>query len=172
MSKLMQASIFEDGQDAEALVEMAARALEARMRKGRPGDGVRDGGATTLGAPAETAALFALRLGAEDREHLDVAFLDTRHRLIAIKRLFSGNLDGCEVHPRVIAKEALLANAAAVVMAHNHPSGNPEPSAADRAVTNRTRQALALLDVRLLDHIIVWGPRGASTTSMSARGIL
>lgn len=172
MKEMKQPSIFEGGEDAEALVEMAARAIEARMRKGRPGMGVRDEGATSLGNHTESSKLFALRLAAEDREHFEVAFLDTRHRLIEVKRLFSGTLDGCEVHPRIVAREAMMLNASGVVLAHNHPSGSPEPSAADRAVTARIKQALALLDVRLLDHIIVWGPRESATTSMCARGLI
>lgn len=110
---------------------------------------------------------FRMRLAGEDREHFEAAFLDTRNRLIACERLFSGGLDGAEVHPRIVAQRALALNAAAVIVAHNHPSGSPEPSAADRAVTARLKQALGLVDVRLLDHVIVGG---RLTLSMAARG--
>ena len=93
--------------------------------------------------------------------------LDTRHRLIEYVELFLGTIDGAEVHPREVAKQALRLNAAAVLVAHNHPSFDVEPSAADRAVTARLKQALALLDIRLLDHVIVGG---RLSSSMAARG--
>jgi DNA repair protein RadC len=94
-------------------------------------------------------------------------FLDARHRLVGFEELFNGTIDGADVHPREVARRALERNAAAVIVGHNHPSGNPEPSPADRAVTGRLKQALALVDVRLLDHFIVGdGP----ATSMAARG--
>lgn len=82
-------------------------------------------------------------------------FMDTRHRLIAFEEMFFGSVDGAEVHPREVVKRALQLNAAAVICAHNHPSGNPDPSAADRAVTARLKQALALVDIRLLDHFVI-----------------
>ena len=98
-----------------------------------------------------------------------VLFLDTRHRALAFEELFRGGLDGAEVHPREIVRRALAHNAAALIVGHNHPSGNPEPSAADRAVTARLKQALALVDLRLLDHFIVGdGP----PVSLAARGWL
>ena len=95
--------------------------------------------------------------------------LDTRHRLIEYAELFQGTIDGTEVHPREVVRRALRCNAAAVIVAHNHPSGSTEPSAADRAVTARLKQALALVDVRVLDHIVV---AGTMTTSMAAGGVL
>ena len=100
-------------------------------------------------------------------EVFGVIYLDTRHNIIAIEDHFQGTIDGSEVHPRVISKAVLNHNAAAIICYHNHPSGNPEPSAADRACTQRLKQALALLDCRLLDHLIV---AGTTTTSMAARG--
>lgn len=108
-------------------------------------------------------------MGSRD-QHFEVAFLDARHRLIEIQRLFSGTIDGCEVHPRIVVQEALRLNAAAVCLAHNHPSGVPEPSAADRALTAKMKQALAMIDIRVLDHIIVAGPN--KTSSMTALGLL
>src|SRR3546814_4529243 len=92
--------------------------------------------------------------------------LDTRHRVLEFVELFRGTIDGAEVHPREVVKTALAANAAAMIIAHNHPSGCPEPSAADRAVTARLKQALALMDIRLLDHFVV----GDDVVPLAARG--
>lgn len=117
--------------------------------------------------PNDAADFLRLRLGGLEHEEFHVVFLDTRHRIIAVEGLFRGTIDGAEVHPYVVAKSALKHNAAAVILAHNHPSGNPEPSAADRAA--RLKQALALLDIRVLDHIIV---SGEGTTSMAKQGLL
>jgi DNA repair protein RadC len=103
--------------------------------------------------PDSAARLFRLSLANEEREHFECAFLDSGHRLIARERLFSGTIDGAEIAPRVVVQRALILNAAAVIAAHNHPSGSPEPSAADLQITQRLRQALALVDVRLLDHL-------------------
>src|SRR3546814_4043925 len=98
-----------------------------------------------------------------------VLFLRTRHRLIGYVEMVRGTIDATEVHPREVVKQALRLNAAAVIVSHNHPGGNPEPSAADKALTSQLRQALALVDVRTLDHIIVAGSR---PTSFAARGLL
>ncbi|WP_425497849.1 JAB domain-containing protein [Lysobacter arvi] len=114
-------------------------------------------------------AFFRLRLASEEREHFEVAFLDTRHRLIAVERLFSGTVDQAHVHPRIIVQRALALNAAAVLLAHNHPSGYAEPSAADRAMTARLKSALALVEVRLLDHFVV---TTGEAVSMAARGLV
>ena len=96
-------------------------------------------------------------------------FLDASHRAIAFEELFRGTIDGAEVHPREVVRRALAHNAAAVIVGHNHPSGNPEPSGADRAVTARLRHALDLVDIRLLDHFVIAdGP----PVSMAARGML
>jgi DNA repair protein RadC len=100
-------------------------------------------------------ALFRLSLGDELREHFEAAFLDTKHQLIARERLFSGTIDGAEVAPRIVVQRALAVNAAAVIVAHNHPSGSLKPSNADRAITRRLAEALALVEVRLLDHFVV-----------------
>jgi DNA repair protein RadC len=98
-----------------------------------------------------------------------VLFLDTRHRTIAFEELFRGGIDGAEVHPREVVRRCLAHNAAAVILGHNHPSGVSEASAADRAITRRLSEALALVDVRVLDHFIVGdGP----ALSFAARGWL
>ena len=96
-------------------------------------------------------------------------FLDTRHRVICFEELFSGTIDGASVHPREVVRRALAHNAAAVILSHNHPSGVAEPSDADRRVTERLRDALSLVDVRVLDHIVV-GDR--ETASFAERGWL
>jgi DNA repair protein RadC len=82
-------------------------------------------------------------------------YVDNRHRIIAFEELFQGTIDGASVHPRVVVQRALELNAAAVLFAHNHPSGVAEPSMADQRITERLRSALALIDVRVLDHFIV-----------------
>lgn len=167
MIAMTQDSLFANGEDTDALVALATKALESRLRATHP-NCVRDSGTGMLNTPEAARQLFALRLAGEWREHMDVAFLDSKHQLIEVKRLFSGGLSGCEIHPGVIAREALLLNASAIILAHNHPSGAVDASAADRALTARVKQALAPLDVRLLDHIIVAGPD--TTTSMAEKG--
>jgi DNA repair protein RadC len=96
-------------------------------------------------------------------------FLDSQHRLIAFERLFRGTIDGASVYPRVVVRRALELNAAAVIFTHNHPSGVPEPSTADINITKRLKDALGLIDVRVLDHIIA-GTDG--TSSMAESGLL
>lgn len=138
-------------------IDRALRILEQRLR----GQGPSLSEVTTCGT------FFRLRLGSEQREHFEAAFLNTRHQLIAVERLFSGTVDGAEVHPRVVVQQALALNASAVLLAHNHPSGHPEPSAADRVVTARLKSALGLVEVRLLDHFVVTGDQ---VVSMATRG--
>jgi DNA repair protein RadC len=95
--------------------------------------------------------------------------LDNRHRLIEYVELFRGTVDGASVHPREVVKETLKRNGAAVIFAHNHPSGHAEPSQADELITRRLRDALALIDVRVLDHFIVGDDK---TLSFAERGLL
>ena len=106
-----------------------------------------------------------------DLEHEVFAclFLDNRHRVIRYEEMFRGTIDGCSVHPREVVKAALTANAAAVILAHNHPSGMAEPSRADSQLTKRLTDALALVDVRILDHLVIGG---AETVSFAERGLL
>lgn len=96
-----------------------------------------------------------IALSGAEREHMFVLYLNNRHQLIESKIMFSGTVDGAEVYPRVLAQHALMLNASAVILAHNHPSGTLEPSTADHAMTTRVKQALGLFDIRVLDHIIV-----------------
>lgn len=141
---------------ADQILEAARQVVDLRMRRG-----------TMFSSPVEVRGFFRDKLAGLEREVFAAAFLDTRHRLIDYVELFFGTVDGAEVHPREVVKQALLHNAAALVISHNHPSGNAEPSAADRALTARLKQALALVDVRLLDHIIVGG---RETVALAERG--
>jgi DNA repair protein RadC len=105
--------------------------------------------------PGVAKRFFATRLHGRLNEVFAVVFLDTKHRFIAYEELFNGSISGCEVHPRVVLQRALANNAAAVMFGHNHPSGDPSPSPSDRAITRRLIEALAYIDVRVLDHIII-----------------
>lgn len=139
-----------------AALELGNRHLAAGLERGE-----------ALGDPQAAGRYFAQRLRGHPHEVFAALFLDTRHRAIAFEELFRGTIDGAEVHPREVARRALAHNAAALIVGHNHPSGNPEPSAADRAVTARLKQALALVDIRLLDHFVIAdGP----PVSLAARG--
>lgn len=142
--------------EPEQILEAAQQIIDARTTRG-----------TSFRDPAVACDYFRDKLGHQEREIFAVVMLDSRHRLIEYVELFMGTIDGAEVHPREVVRVALRLNAAAVLVAHNHPSGEVEPSAADRAVTNRLKQALALVDVRLLDHVVV---AGRQKLSMAARG--
>jgi DNA repair protein RadC len=109
----------------------------------------------TFANPADAARCFRARLGDLGHEVFSCLFLDTRHRMIRYEALFRGTIDGAAVYPREIVKLALSLNAAAVILGHNHPSGDCEPSEADRNITVRVSKALALVDIRLLDHLVV-----------------
>lgn len=110
-----------------------------------------------------------LHLAPLEREALSVLWLDNQHRLIAHDTLFLGTINTITVHPREVVKAGLKHNAAASVLAHNHPSGEAEPSKADRLITERLKQALELVDIRLLDHLVVGG---METISFAERGWL
>lgn len=141
----------------EAIVARALDILATRMRKPD----------ILLADPSAAAKHLCLHIGDSDEEVFVALFLDSRHRLLACESMFFGTVDGAEVHPRVVVKRALQLNACALIVGHNHPSGNIEPSAADRAVTARLKQALMLVDVRLLDHFVVSGDKH---TSLASRG--
>lgn len=113
-----------------------------------------------------------LQLAQFEEEHFSMILLDNQHRVIGFENIFRGTIDGASVYPREVVKTVLAHNAAAVILAHNHPSGNPEPSGSDRALTNRLKEALALIDVRILDHIIVGGCSETLTVSFAERGLL
>lgn len=121
-----------------------------------------------IGRPAEAAELFAGKLAGLEAERFAALFLTTKHRVIAYEELFFGTLDTTSVHPREVVKRALHHNAAAVILGHNHPSGDTAPSAADKAITGQLKAALQLVEVEVLDHLIV----GDGYTSMAERGSL
>ena len=107
-------------------------------------------------------------LGSYEHEVFYALWLDSKHQVLKAQELFRGTVDGASVYPREVIKEGLSCNAAAVIFAHNHPSGVTEPSQADIQITKRLKEALALVDIRLLDHLVV----GADVTSMAERGLL
>lgn len=143
---------------ADQILEAARQAIENKMQRG-----------ASFTSPATVKKYLRAKLAGFEHEVFAILFLDTQHRLIDYVEMFRGTIDAAEVHPREVVKEALRLNAAAVIVSHNHPSGNPEPSAADRALTARLKQALGLVDVRVLDHVIV---AGSDTTSFAERGLL
>lgn len=122
-----------------------------------------------LGDPRGVCHYLGVHFAGYEREVFVCLFLDNRHRLISCEEMFQGTVDGASVHPREVVKRALQVNAAAVILAHNHPSGVAEPSQADELITHRLRDALALVDIRVLDHLIV---AGSKTTSFAEKGLL
>ncbi len=109
----------------------------------------------TLGSPEDTRGYLRILLAERKNEVFGCLFLDNKHRIIALRELFQGTIDGSSVHPRIVVQKALELNAAAIAFFHNHPSGVAEPSRADEAITRRLKEALALVDVRVLDHFVV-----------------
>jgi DNA repair protein RadC len=142
----------------EEILHRAQGVLGKRFRLGSP----------VLTSPARTREFLRIRLGALDYEVFGCLHLDKRHRLITAEDLFRGTIDGASVHPREIVRSVILHGAAALVLYHNHPSGQASPSQADELITARVREGLALIDVRVLDHIIV----GESTYSFAEHGLL
>ncbi len=122
-----------------------------------------------ISSPDTTRQYLQLKLATEYNEVFGCMFLDNRHRIIAVENMFFGTIDGASVHPRVVVQKALLLNAAAIILYHNHPSGVAEPSKADESITKRLQDALKLIDVRILDHIVV---STDETISMAERGLL
>jgi DNA repair protein RadC len=123
----------------------------------------------SIRSPADTEGYLQARMRHLDHELFCCLFLDNRHRVLSFNELFRGTIDGTSVYPREVVKEALAVNAAAVILAHNHPSGVAEPSQADERITRRLKSALELVDIRLLDHLIVGDGR---TTSLASRGLI
>jgi DNA repair protein RadC len=142
----------------QAVLEMSRRHLEARL--------VRE---SALESPAMVRQYLASRLRHEPREVFACLLLDNRHRVIRYEALFHGTIDAASVHPREVVKLALAHNAAAVILAHNHPSGVAEPSKADRQITDRLVQSLGLVDIRVLDHMVIGD---GETVSFAERGLL
>lgn len=128
----------------QAVLEMGRRHLAEGLKRD-----------SALESPQQVRDYLKARLRHEPHEIFGCLFLDTRHRVLAFEALFHGTIDGASVYPRQVVKRALAHNAAAVILTHNHPSGIAEPSQADRLLTTRLKDALALVDVRVLDHFIV-----------------
>lgn len=141
-----------------AVIELARRAL-AHQLASRP----------VFESPSQVKQYVALQLGELPHEVFAVLFLDAQHRLLRLETMFRGTLAQTSVHPREVARRALELGAAAVILAHNHPSGSCEPSRADEHLTQTLKQALALVEVRVLDHLVVG--RG-ETASFAERGLL
>jgi DNA repair protein RadC len=131
--------------DPTQILSRAHALIAQRYRTGSP----------VLSSPALTREYLGIHLGACEYEIFGVLHLDSRYRLIRSEDIFRGTIASASVHPREVVKSALTHNAAAVVLYHNHPSGLSEPSAADEIITRRLKDALALIDVRVLDHLIV-----------------
>ncbi len=142
----------------EAALELARRSLEERMKAG-----------SALTSPGAVRDYLRLKLGGLPHEVFVCIFLDAQHRTIRSDELFRGTLTQTSVYPREVVKAALAANAAAVIFAHNHPSGAAQPSQADELLTRNLKDALALVDVKVLDHFIV---AGNQAISFAERGLL
>jgi DNA repair protein RadC len=141
----------------QAVLEMAGRHLSESIKRN-----------DCLSSPADTIAYLHSRLRDRQHEVFACVMLDNRNRVIEYREMFRGTIDGASVYPREIVKQALADNAASVILAHNHPSGIAEPSQADIRITERLQKALALVDIRVLDHVIV----GDDILCFSERGLI
>lgn len=142
----------------QAVLELARRYLEETLQRG-----------DVMQNAADTRRYLMARMRHHAHEVFACLFLDNKHRVIQYEELFFGTIDSSAVHPRQVVKRALHHNAAALIIAHNHPSGVAEPSHADETITLRLKEALAIIDVRLLDHIVVGD---GQTVSLAERGVL
>jgi DNA repair protein RadC len=142
----------------DEIIDAARERIARRVRRG-----------SALSSPKATRDFLTLKLGTQEFESFCVIFLDNRHRVIEFVELFRGTIDSAAVHPREVVREALQRNAAAVILAHPHPSGVAEPSVADEQITRRLVDALQLVDIRVLDHILV---AGGDAVSFAERGLL
>lgn len=143
---------------AEEVLLQARRLMADRVRRG-----------AMMSSPEAVKDHLRLELGVLEHEVFCVLFLDTQHRIIALKQLFRGTVSQTSVYPREVVNEALSVNAAAVILAHNHPSGSVEPSRADEFLTQTLKTELALVDVRVLDHLVV---AGADVCAFAERGLV
>ncbi len=141
----------------QATLEMARRHLSENIQQ-----------QDVLSCPDDTRRYFKAQLHSYQHEVFAVLFLDNRNRVISFEKMFFGTIDGASVYPREVVRMAIKKNAAAVIFAHNHPSGIAEPSRADEQITQRLKAALDLIDVRVLDHMVV----GDQVTSFAERGLL
>lgn len=142
----------------QAAMEMARRVMDEPLRQGDP-----------LRSPDDTRNFLRSRLGTYPHEVFAGLFLDNRHRVIRYQELFRGTIDGAAVYPREVVRQALEFNAAAVIFAHNHPSGVAEPSQSDVSLTRRLKDALGLVDIRVLDHMVIGH---GEVVSLAERGLM
>jgi DNA repair protein RadC len=143
---------------ADEVLQQARQMLSRRVRRG-----------ATMSSPEAVKDYLRVRMAGLEHEVFTVLFLDAQNRLIEVKDMFRGTVTQTSVYPREIVKEALTLNAATVILAHNHPSGFAEPSRADECLTQSLKAALALVDVRVLDHLVV---AAADTVSFAERGLI
>lgn len=143
---------------ADEVVAFAMEIVAARFQRG-----------ASLTSPDATRQYLALQLADRHHEVFGALFLDSQHRLISDEILFKGTINSTAVYPRIVVQRALLLNAAALILYHNHPSGEPEPSAADRHITTQLTESLKLIDVRVIDHLVV---AGSTTVSFAERSWL
>ena len=148
---------FQESIHPKQIVNLALEILDSEIK----GD--------CLTSPEQTKQYLRLRLGSFEHEVFACLFMDNRHRVICFEEMFRGTIDGASVYPREVVKAALKHNAAAVIFSHNHPSGVADPSLADKAITSRLKDALSLIDVRVLDHIVV---SREESVSMAERGLI
>ena len=150
--------VFTGPVDETTILHVAEQIREAKLYR-----------EAVLTDPTLVSNYLVAKLGLLEYEAFAMVLLDNRHRVIAFEILFTGSIAGASVYPREIVKQVLKHNAAAVIFSHNHPSGVPEPSQADREITRELKEALRFVEVRVLDHIIV---SGNQTTSFAQRGLL
>lgn len=148
--------------DDDLIIERAIKIVQSRLKT--PG--------MALTSPNLVREYLILRLAQFEEEHFSMILLDNKHRVIGFENMFRGTIDGASVYPREVVKTVLAHNAAAVILAHNHPSGNTEPSSADIALTKQLKDSLELIDVRVLDRIIVGGCSQTLTVSFAERGLI
>lgn len=144
--------------NADEILAMAKRLIQRKYQRGR-----------IISSPSVAAEFLPFKMGVLEHESFWVMFLSTNHRVLAFEELFRGTIDQASIYPREVVKRSLQLNAAALILAHNHPSGNAEPSQADINITDKLKQALELIDIKILDHFIV---AGDSTVSMADTGLL
>ena len=147
------------GKKEDSVIAQALAILSDRMRK--PG--------RAMSSPQDVKNYLILQSAELEHEEFSVLFLDAQHCVIAFESMFRGSISQTSVYPREVLKRALALNAAAVILSHNHPSGKPEPSRADEHLTQTLKSALALADIRVLDHIVIGG---VSSVSFAERGLI
>ncbi|MCK9608936.1 MAG: DNA repair protein RadC [Methylomonas sp.] len=143
---------------SEDIVAMANRLIKRKFARGR-----------AMTSPTEAAAYLPAQMASYEHETFWALFLDNQHRILAFEKLFTGTLASASVYPREVVKRSLQLNAAAIIFAHNHPSGAAVPSQSDKDITQKLKDALALIEVVVLDHFIVGGD---DVTSLAEQGLL